>query len=177
MIVICDLDGTLLKSDSTFLLLKAIGFPVIYRAPALAWSCLKKGKFEAKNDLARISGVNSLFESVNFSVLNYIKDCQRRGHRVILVSASNEDLVQQFGHHFGLIESFGSTQNAKLKGDGKLSFILDLIGNADFTYLGDSIHDFPIWQRATKAIVVHPNVLIRLLISYKFRKKDIRFIQ
>jgi phosphoserine phosphatase len=176
MVVICDLDRTLLKSDSTVLFLRSLKFRIVPVILTLMWTYLKFGKFEVKRELARVSSIKPVFESVNLTVLDALRVFQQDGLRVILISASNDDLVRLVALHFGIQESYGSTAEMKLKGFEKLRFIGDLIGSEDYIYLGDSIHDFPIWEKATVALVVRPSRIMKMLIRIKFPNRDMQFI-
>ncbi len=175
-VVICDLDGTLLKSDSTRTFLKYNNLRLFALFPRLIRVFFSSGRYGVKSELSKISPIEPILNSVNVKVLSLLMDHKRMGKRVILVSASNHDFVQRIGNHFGISESFGSTSQIRLKGWRKMQIIFDLIGNANYIYFGDSIHDIPIWQNADTSVIVGPNFVMRIYLLRKLRGRRVEVI-
>lgn len=161
--LIVDLDGTLLLTDLIFervLLILKNHFSKIFYIPF--W--LLGGKLNFKKKLAESIKLNYSNLPYRESLILYLKDEQKLGTKIILISGSLQADVTAVANHIGLFsEAYGSTK-INLVGKNKLNFIITQLQISDFKYLGDSNQDLIIWKAAKEAGVVNPsaNILNRL---------------
>lgn len=150
-----DLDGTLIKTDllveSIFRFLKASplnGFRL------LRW--LMEGRPVLKAKLAAHIVFAPEDLPYNQSLLEYLRECHRDGHRLILATASYQDHANLIAQHLDFFDEVLATgQGVNLKGPKKLEAILAREGGEGFIYAGDSAADRPIWEAAEAGIYVN----------------------
>jgi 4-hydroxybenzoate polyprenyltransferase len=151
-----DLDGTLVRTDllveTTFALFKKNIFDV-FRLPL--W--LLRGKAYLKNQVARRVSIDAAALPYETELLDYLRQRQRAGGRLILATASdirNADSVAQHLKIFDAVLASDSERN--LKGRVKLEAIQDANNNQRFDYAANGIVDLEIWRHANAAIIVNP---------------------
>ena len=157
-VVVVDLDGTLIQGDllweSLWLLLKR--FPKDFFLFAPLW--LLQGKASFKNQLARRVVPKAENLAYRPEVLEYLAAAKARGQRIVLASASPHEWVQPVADHLHFFdETLSSTESINLAGAEKLKAVEALLGQAPFTYLGNSKADLPIWDKAHCATSVSPS--------------------
>ena len=150
-----DLDGTLIKTDllfeSLFLLLKR-NLLLLFLIPI--W--LLGGRARLKAELAQRVNIAANLLPLNPDFLEYLKSEKQKGRRLILISASNQQAVEQVGNEVGLFEeSIGSDKQINLKSHAKLTHIKTLVSDGAFAYAGNSSADLPIWEQAAEVIRVN----------------------
>lgn len=166
-VLICDLDGTLIKTDmlfeSLFILLKN-NFFYIFIIPF--W--LLKGKQVLKNEInnrIKFSPENLPF---NQDVIEFIKLNQARYSKIALVSASNQNIVKDIADHIGIFdEYYGSDDKLNLKAGNKRKFLDEKYGKGNYSYIGDSKADIEVWNHSNEKYIVN-NSLSKSLKSIKF---------
>jgi len=150
-----DLDGTLIKSDLMFesiLLLVKRNLMFILALPF--W--LLKGRAYLKARLAERVRVSVDQLPVNEEFHAYLKGQKEQGRELILISASNQDVVDDVSSHFNLFShAIGSGSKLNLKAKNKLAKIKELTEGERFSYAGNSVDDLPIWQEASEALLVN----------------------
>jgi 4-hydroxybenzoate polyprenyltransferase/phosphoserine phosphatase len=150
-----DLDGTLVNSDlllESFFRLLSRNFLYLFLVPL--W--LLRGKAELKSRIAARVELNSDLLPYNQKLLAYLETEKRLGRRLVLISASNQILVDAVASSTGLFDqAVGSDESENLKGEKKLARILELSGGRPFDYAGNERADLKIWQQASGAIVVN----------------------
>lgn len=150
-----DLDGTLLKTDllmeSLFLLLKK---NPLYVFVLPFWLLAGRAQFKAKI-AARVSVSYDLLP-LNTEFLSFLRSEKTKGRRLVLISASNENVVAAFAQNLNLFdEVVGSDDHTNLKSNAKLQRINEMNANAPFAYAGNASADISIWQQAQEIIRVN----------------------
>ena len=166
MICIVDFDGTLFKND--FFL--EVFFKSLLERPIYMLNLF----FEKNFDLLEIKLVllsnHQIDYDVNFLmspiVLNWIKVNKCNFTNVYLVSASPDFFIKYILKNQQLFDDiFGSIQ-INLKGVEKLKFIQEKWGS-NFTYIGDSNDDIPIFKMAKDAFKIINNKIINVKSVYQ----------
>lgn len=145
--LVCDLDGTLIRSDTTFelCLLHIKNSPLIGWLKVLMW--FLKSKPEAKARLARLHGVHFNVTDLPYSELLTTPELMTYDDKA-LVSGSADLLVQEIGAHvggFSLIQ--GTDEMTNMIGENKAAFLKNHYPDG-FDYVGDSRADIPVWKAA-----------------------------
>jgi len=161
-LLIVDLDGTLLRSDTlheSFWSALGMDFHNAYKS-ILA---LQNGRASLKRYLFDHSQVEVTSLPFNHSVIVYINDWREAGGKAALVTASDHSYAKAIAEHLGIFdEVYGSDGIVNLKGELKGKFLEERFGLKGFVYMGDAMADLPVWQRAAKAITVNaPHALRR----------------
>lgn len=143
-ILIVDLDGTFLKTDilweSVINLVHKKKFNVIF-------SLIFLSKTEAKEKLFKYSSINYEILPVNNKVFNLVKKWNKKNLEVILVSGSNQKVLEEIKSIFPYFNNvFGSDSKVNLVGQNKANFIKEKFGNRVVYYIGNSKEDIPVWK-------------------------------
>lgn len=162
-VLVVDLDHTLIKTDllhEQFLI--ALKKNLFYSFSILM--TLFKGKIALKHFLSTVAPIDPAVLPYNEDVLALIQTFQAAGKKVILVSASLDSEVQKIAAHLGCFaEAYGS-KSENLKGVTKLKFIQEHLGLSEWSYVGDSGSDLPLWQNSHTAYLVEtPDSLVNLV--------------
>ncbi len=152
--VVCDLDGTLCKTDTLheMVLSLAVKKPaVLLRLPG--W--VSQGRAALKAHLADHGVLETDGLVLNDTVLEELGAARSAGRPTILASAADHRQVTQVASDTGLFdEAFGTAEGRNLKGTEKAAFLVDRYGEGNFDYIGDSRADLPVWAVARQAITV-----------------------
>ncbi|PQO23430.1 UbiA family prenyltransferase [Rhodobacteraceae bacterium WD3A24] len=161
MVLVVDLDGTLIRSD---MLLESFwaGFAADWRMPLAALAALRSGRAALKRRLAETGAPDAATLPYDDDVLAYVNDWRARGGRTALVTASDGGLARRVATHLGLFdEVHGSDGHTNLKGPAKAAFLTRRFGAGGYVYMGDSTADLPVWQDAGRAVSVGAPVALR----------------
>lgn len=150
-----DLDGTLIKTDllaeSVLTLLKENPWNGIR---VLSW--LVRGRAFLKRQLASRVALTVEKLPYRLEVLQFLRSEHASGRQLLLVTASDqltgERIAAHLDHPFDAV--YGSNGMVNLKGQAKAGFLVGLLGNGNFDYIGDSFSDLPVWRAARAAYVV-----------------------
>ncbi len=156
-----DLDGTLIQSDllleSFLALLKKNPF---YLMLMPFW--LLRGKAALKAQIARRVNIRADLLPYNEKLLRHLDRQKSKGRRLVLISASDQRLVQAVATHLELFDDVAGSQSGhNLSGKQKLAYILDCENGAPFDYAGNAMVDLVIWQRARQALAVNTTAATR----------------
>lgn len=148
-----DLDGTLIRSDLLIeSVLELLKRNLLYLFLLPLW--LLAGKASLKQQIARRVGVRADLLPYNDSLLDYLRDQKALGRKLVLISASDQTLVNAVAEHLGLFDqAIGSDGNINCSGIRKLTRIQQ--DDPVFVYAGDNRVDLPIWEKASAAITVN----------------------
>lgn len=148
-----DLDGTLIKSDlliESFLELLKRNLLYIFLMPL--W--LLSGKANLKQQIARRVTLRADLLPYNTQLVQYLRDQKEQGRKLVLISASDQVLVDEVAAHLDIFErAIGSDGHRNCAGTQKLARIQAL--DTRFVYAGDNKVDLPIWEHADAAITVN----------------------
>lgn len=156
-----DLDGTLIQSDlliESFLELMKKNIFYLFLIPV--W--LLRGKAALKEKIASRVTIRADLLPYNEKLLRHLDRQKQDGRRLVLVSASDQRLVQAVADHLELFDDvLGSSNGRNLSGKRKLDQILACENGNAFDYAGNSVVDLAIWQRARQALVVNTPAPVR----------------
>jgi len=145
-ILVLDLDGTLIRNDLTFELfvLCARWHPLL-----LLYACIiaLSDRARAKSILAKKLEHLIDVEHLPYTpeVLELMNDHKRAGHKVALVSGSDELLVGKIAEHLKIDAYKGSTPGTNLVSKRKANYLTETYGS-EFIYAGNSKQDFAVWR-------------------------------
>ncbi len=149
-----DLDDTLIKTD--LLLESAVALVkknVLFLFMLPLW--LLRGRAHLKRELASRVKLNVALLPYRQPLVDWLAEQRASGRRLILATASDEQLARQVADHLGLFdEVLGSTAVRNLKGRRKRDALVEKFGAKGFAYVGDSAADLRIWADAGEGIVV-----------------------
>lgn len=152
--LVVDLDRSLLRCD---LLHDALAGLAIRRPFYIARLAMAhRHKLAAfKSAVARIAPVSPAHLPYIPEVLDFIRAESSRGRRIVLATASPHAWADSIAAHVGLFDDvIASSDRDNLKGARKLSAVRQLLGDTAFDYIGDSMDDVPVFQAATRRILV-----------------------
>lgn len=153
-VLVVDLDGTLIRSDSLYETFWA-GMSESWGTAFAALSALAGGRAKLKKSMAGRTVLEPENLPYNEVVLDYIRHWREEGGRAVLVTAADDSVADAISDHLGLFdEAHGSDGSHNLKGAAKARFLEERFGAGGFDYIGDSAADLPIWKAAAKAISV-----------------------
>lgn len=158
-IPICvDLDETLIRSDSLadsiFCALKNNPL-IIFLLPF--W--IIKGKFYFKKRILEFFQINPEILPFRNEVLDFLKLKKEEGRKIILISASLQEIADSVANHTGIFdEAYGTSSETNLKANNKSLFLVEKFGKFGFDYIGDSKADIAVWKNARKSYLVDPGL-------------------
>jgi 4-hydroxybenzoate polyprenyltransferase len=149
-----DCDGTLIATDllyeAFFLLLKQYPLGLFFLP---FW--LLKGKVYLKERLAEHVEFNWASLPYREEVLALIKTARDDKREVVLATASPLAWATGIATHLGCFDKVIATQNGvNLSGKNKANHLINLFGEKNFDYIGDSSVDLKVWAHSASAIVV-----------------------
>ena len=169
-LLVVDLDGTLLRGD----MLAESFFSVLKKNPLaalLASAALLGGRARLKRALADRADVDVASLPYDDAVLELIREHKEAGRRVVLATASDEQLAGAVAAHLGVFdEVWASNGTDNLKGERKRALIEERAAGKPWTYVGDADADVEIWRKAPGAIAVAPASRIA-----RFKAKGLSF--
>ena len=166
MICVIDFDGTLFKND--FFL--EVFFKSLLERPFYLLNLFFIKKFNLLEIKLVLLSNHQIDYDINFLmspiVLNWIKDNKSSFTNIYLVSASPDFFIKYILKNQELFDDiFGSIQ-INLKGIEKLKFIQQKWGS-NFTYIGDSNDDIPIFKVAKEAYKIINNKIVNVKPIYQ----------
>ena len=149
-----DLDGTLIKTDLLHENIMQLISDNIFNVFKVL-SYLIYGKAGFKKKIADQVDFQAELIPYREEVLEYIRNAKVQGRKVVLVSASDQSLVDAVASHLGLFdEAYGSNGSHNLGGTNKANFLIEKYGEGNFDYIGDANVDLNVWKKGRKAITV-----------------------
>ena len=152
-----DLDGTLIRGDTTWLSVFSLTLhrPWLWYGAALA---LPHGRAAFKAFLSKHVVLAPDALPWRSTVLEFLRTERRRGRRLILTTAAHERVAQVVAQYLGLFEHvLASTDTHNLKAAAKLEQIRKLLDGKEFDYIGDTFADLPILAAARHGYLVGPS--------------------
>jgi apolipoprotein N-acyltransferase len=150
-----DLDGTLIKTDLLWeSLARLLRRNPLWIFPVLFW--WTRGRAFLKQQLARRVAVDPTTLPYHEPFLAFLREQKRSGRKVVLVTASDRNMVAPVAAYLGLFdEVLGSDGRTNLRGANKLKILAGKFGERGFDYAGNSPVDLAVWRGARLAIVVN----------------------
>jgi len=150
-----DLDGTLIRGDLTI----ESSIQYLFKKP-FEFLCslpLIFGKLAAfKRKASPHTTIDAGHMPINKEFFQYLKEEKEGGRNLILVSASDGEIVHSIGKSFRLFdEIIGSDGVTNYRGQKKEKYLVDRFGVKGFDYAGNSKPDLEVWRSSRKSIVVN----------------------
>ena len=143
--LVLDLDGTLLRVDSSRHFLKKACLEGDARILAAMWKGVPWLKAYLASRYARILTSRHW----NEAVINLATAYRERGAEVWLVTASHVLLAKKVFQQFSFLTAYaGSTKRQRLKGAAKARWLVARFGAGGYDYAGDCGTDVPCWDTA-----------------------------
>ena len=149
--LIVDMDGALLRTDTTF---EALAQGIFTRPTAtlFALTALFSGRAAFKRRIAEIAPIDIDVLPLRTEFVDHLAAERRRGRKLHLVSGSDDAVVQKVAKRVGLFDSAqGSTEKRNLKGVAKALLLDERFGA--YSYAGDSPADLKVWSRAQGVVL------------------------
>ncbi|HET6194921.1 MAG TPA: haloacid dehalogenase-like hydrolase, partial [Acetobacteraceae bacterium] len=151
--LVVDLDGSLTRTDTTVENLLAVARrPLLLLRVLCAW---RHGRARLKQELAAAVEFDPAALPYNAELLAYLREQHETGRVLVLATGADRSTAEAVARHFGLFDLvLASDGQVNLTGRAKLAAIRDHVGDAPFTYVGNSRTDLGVWQDAAGAICV-----------------------
>jgi 4-hydroxybenzoate polyprenyltransferase/phosphoserine phosphatase len=154
-----DLDGTLMRSDlllESFLELLKRNLLYLFLVPL--W--LLRGKAVLKREIASRVSLRVDLLPWNTEFVDYLRAQKAQGRRLVLISASDQLLVDAVAAHLGLFDAaIGSDGKRNCSGSQKQQIIA--AEAPQYVYAGDREVDLDVWRHAAAAIPVNVSPALR----------------
>ncbi len=158
-----DLDGTLLRTDSTWEAFVAL----MRKNPLMAIGSvfqLLNGKARFKLFLAAHASPDVSLFPLQKEFVSYLQSEQRQGRALMLVTGGARSFGEQLAARLGLFSEVIATDgDINITGSRKADLLVQRFGEKGFDYAGNSAVDLAVWSHARKGIVVNasPSVVKR----------------
>ena len=150
--VFVDLDGTLVKEDTTIVALLNLIKKKPYLLPSLCFSLLK-GRSHLKHEISKNLYIDISKLTVNEPVLEYIKELKKDGHTLYLASGTVFQIAQMVADKVGIFHSvIATTEAVNMVSANKKKAIKAIAPK--YMYLGNSRADLKVWDEATEIVIV-----------------------
>ena len=149
-----DLDGTLVRSDTLFECLLAVGLSrsLMHGLRQLASS----GRAAFKQSIVHAAALDPALLPYNEELLAYLRDQKAAGRRLVLATAADAGMARAVADHLQLFDEIVASDGVEnLKGAAKASALVRRFGSNGFTYAGDSRADLAVWAAARSGITVN----------------------
>ena len=160
-----DLDGTLINTDLFFE--SAIWY--IRKNPLrffqMCWWFFTKGRVELKLQIEKRVALPISDLPFNQNIIKWLRDEKEKGRELVLVTGASQKYAEQVAEHLGLFSQvFGVyRERPRLTGRNKRRFLVKRYGEKNFDYIGNSIIDLAVWEKARECIVANAfSIVIRI---------------
>lgn len=150
-----DLDGTLIHTD----MLHESALRVLRDSPLHTlripfW--LSRGKAVLKQQLASRIDFDPSSLPYNDELLEWLKIQRAGGRSLILCTASDRSIADAIANHLDIFDDvIASEGSTNVAGEHKAEALEQRFGKSGFDYVGNSLADIPVWERARRAVVVN----------------------
>lgn len=150
-----DLDGTLIHTD----MLHESALRVLRDSPLHTlripfW--LSRGKAVLKQQLASRIDFDPSSLPYNDELLEWLKIQRAGGRSLILCTASDRSIADAIANHLDIFDDvIASEGSTNVVGEHKAEALEQRFGKSGFDYVGNSLADIPVWERARRAVVVN----------------------
>lgn len=154
-VVICDLDGTLVRVNTMELQLRQA-----IRESKVSIFCLvlsiTRGRIAFKKKLTELVPVLDKEPVPNSAVILLLQEFRNENREIYLVSASEHNFVCALGMKLFQFDGIIGTSEVNLKGINKAKTLVQKFGTKNFEYIGDSFSDVHVWREAYSGFAVSP---------------------
>ena len=170
-----DLDGTLVNTDLFFE--SAIWY--IRKSPLrffqMCWWFFTKGRAELKIQIEKRVALPVSDLPFNQNVIQWLRSEKKKEKELVLVTGASQKYAEQISKHLGLFSQvFGvCRERPRLTGRNKARFLIKLYGEKNFDYIGNSVIDLAVWEKAGKCIVANAFPFVIQLVQKRFSQVQI----
>jgi phosphoserine phosphatase len=152
--LVVDLDGSLVCTDTLFECVLVLARHPLRLLSAL--SALRHGKARLKEALAGAADLDAALLPYNRELLGYLRAQRARGRLLVLATGADRKMAEAVAQHLDLFDRvLASDGRTNLTGRAKLAAIRGSVGDAPFSYIGNSRVDLAVWREAASGIVVN----------------------
>ena len=167
--IVCDLDGTLIKSDlfleSLLIYIKSNFFLIFNLVYQLLFN-----KLIFKAFITHQFPVNGKKIPLNQELLDWLKLKKESGVDVFLVTGATKNSYESIKDRLMKFTAvYTSTNQLNLTGANKANFLIEKFGKEKFDYIGNSIVDFSIWKYSRKKLLAN-NIYLQVFCKKYFNK-------
>ena len=152
--LVVDLDGTLVSTDTLIVCVLALARRPFSLLRALF--ALRHGRARLKKALAAAADLDAGLLPYHRELLAYLREQRGRGRLLVLATGADRKTAEAVARHLDLFDRvLASDGRTNLTRRAKLAAIRDSIGDAPFTYVGNSRADLEVWCEAASGICVN----------------------
>jgi haloacid dehalogenase-like hydrolase len=149
-----DLDGTLVRGDTTALCVVALRDRPLTLLRAL--SALRRGRAALKQALAAAAPPDPARLAYNVEFLALLRREAASGRRLVLATGADRRIAEAVAAHLGFFSAvLASDGRVNLTATAKLAAIRGMTGDGPFAYAGNERKDLAVWREAAGAILVN----------------------
>lgn len=152
--LVVDLDGTLIYGD----MLHESCISAVRSKPHTLLAIpfwLARGKAYLKARVAQLATFDPAHLPYNSEVLEFIRSQKNAGRKLILCTASDQEIAKKIANHLGIFDSVLASDGINLAGRNKASTLLSQFGKRGFDYIGNSRADLAVWENARTVYVAN----------------------
>ncbi len=148
------MDGSLVRTDTLLECVLALARqPFLLLRALFAW---RHGKARLKQALAEAADLDPALLPYDRQLVAYLREEQAKGRMVVLATGADRRTAEAVARHLDLFDLvLASDGRTNLSGHAKLAAIRERIGEAPFTYVGNSRTDLAVWREADSGICVN----------------------
>ena len=164
MTILCvDLDGTLIRTDTTWMATRLF----LKSYPLRCWQLLVwllHGRAYLKQQLAQKIQLDPVALPYHGELMHWLIERKQQGDWLVLATATDYAFAKTVADHLGIFsEIIASNGNQNLRANQKASALSAKFGKKGYRYVGNSYDDLVVWQEAKTAIVVNASKCIEAL--------------
>ncbi len=156
MTVLCiDLDGTLIRNDTTWLAVQLF----MQKHPFQSWRLLVwllRGRAYLKHKLGQSVAIDPRRLPYHMDLIVWLKERQQQGDTLVLATATDEVFAKAVAAHLGIFSQVIASNGVdNLRAQAKAAALTQHFGLQGYCYAGNSRDDLAVWREAHSAIVVN----------------------
>lgn len=149
-----DLDGTLVRTDTLWESLISI-----IRSQPLQFLLLLanfwRGRAYLKQKAAQLANLDVSILPYRAELVELLQRERDQSRQLVLATGADEAIAERVSKHLGFFDQvIGSNGVVNLTGLEKRDELVRRFGENGFVYVGDSLRDIPIWQKAAAGLAV-----------------------
>jgi len=172
--LVVDLDGTLIYGD----MLHESCISAVRAKPHALFAIpfwLARGKAYLKSQLAQLGTFDPAHLPYNSEVLEFLRSQKNAGRKLILCTASDQEIATKIANHLGIFDSVLASDGINLAGRNKAAALLNQFGERGFDYIGNSHADIAVWEKARAVYVANAsnsvmNAIKHMLVAHTFAR-------
>ncbi|MCX7089883.1 MAG: hypothetical protein NTU48_00275 [Legionellales bacterium] len=155
MILCVDLDGTLIKTDTTWLAVEQF----LRKNPLHCWRLLVwllHGRAYLKQQLGQAVQLDPSTLPYHKELIQWLIERQQNGDTLVLATATDQIFAQSVAKYLGIFtQVIASDGRHNLRAKYKAAALTSQFGLKGYSYVGNSWDDLAVWRESRTAIVVN----------------------